>query len=230
MVSQDVDIVLNQGTGESEVSQSKAHQAMAECKESLNRLLQNPEDDKVFGMLVYDFVDKFLYAYEASSDASKGSKCDLSRGGVTSAVPSLSPLQYVFTYDILAPQALVDLRRRLRELFAGIFKIMLQHIPAADLVRRITRAVVNARPECRFNVDAMDVILRGQFVNFAIFDQHLLTQMDSGNNFQATYFAQKLTKMYMMDRNRTQPITNLLPLTCELLSKIQQTNSRTPDA
>ena len=74
MVSQDVDIVLEQAAASPEISQSKAYQAMSECKESLARVVQNSEDETALGTLVYDFVDKFLYAYD-SGEASKLREC-----------------------------------------------------------------------------------------------------------------------------------------------------------
>uniref|UniRef100_A0A914DTZ4 CCR4-NOT transcription complex subunit 1 n=1 Tax=Acrobeloides nanus TaxID=290746 RepID=A0A914DTZ4_9BILA len=133
--------------------------------------------------------------------------------------------RFLFAYEV-NPEAMrasnsAELNERLRELFLGIFRILLSQVEPNTLIRRVTRAVMDCSHEYRFNADAMDVIIKHQLINISLFDQHLKALMDNGSNFQATYFAQKVVKLYLLDQTRFVPVANVFPHTCDVLSKLQ---------
>lgn len=124
--------------------------------------------------------------------------------------------RFLFAYED-NQEATRELEDRLRDLFLGIFRILLSQVEPNSLIRRITRAVIDCAHDYRFNAKAMDIVIKHQLINVSLFDQHLRSLMENGNNMPAIYFAQKLIKLYLLDQARRQPVDNVLPHTKRLL-------------
>ena len=92
---------------------------------------------------------------------------------------------------------------------------------------RVTTALVEAREEIRYNLDAFDCFVRSGFVSLFEYDKYLAAQIGNGENTIATQFAMHLCKIYLID-DRTgsgagqQVIESDLTQTIEALTKIAQ--------
>ncbi|VDK56895.1 unnamed protein product [Anisakis simplex] len=140
--------------------------------------------------------------------------------------------------------------RRLKDVFISVCRIILTQFSLPDLARRITRVIVDCRLEYRFNVDAIDLMVKHALIQMNLYDQHLALLIDGGNNFevrlflllvvslcvtkrlshvQATLFAQRLVKLSISGGSGArQQVLEGLPMTLEQLSKIQQYGQNRP--
>ncbi|KAK6050470.1 hypothetical protein COOONC_12024, partial [Cooperia oncophora] len=89
----------------------------------------------------------------------------------------------------------VEWARRLRDLFLGVCRVLLTQFTLVDLSRRITGSIVNVRMDYKWNVEAIEVLLKHQLVQTQVFDQHLAHVMDGGSNVDATLFAQRFFRV-----------------------------------
>jgi CCR4-NOT transcription complex subunit 1 len=93
--------------------------------------------------------------------------------------------------------------------------------------RQVTVALVEAREEIRWNIDAVDILIRSTLVNLFEYDKFLAACLE-GNNPQALSFAMILAKIYLIDdRSNAQLIESDLFGTLEMLVQISN-NSRNP--
>ncbi|VDP05666.1 unnamed protein product, partial [Heligmosomoides polygyrus] len=117
----------------------------------------------------------------------------------------------------------VEWARRLRDLFLGVCRVLLTQFTLVDLSRRITGSIVNVRMDYKWNVEAIEVLLKHQLVQTQVFDQHLAHVMDGGSNIEATLFAQRFFRVIgSNDATRIPVIKEAFPATYEQLIKMQQ--------
>lgn len=94
--------------------------------------------------------------------------------------------------------------------------------------RQVTVALVEAREEIKWNIDAVDILIRSQLVNLFDYDKFLAACLEGGNNPGALNFAMFLAKIYLIDdRSNAQLIESDLFGTLEMLVQISN-NSRNP--
>ena len=93
---------------------------------------------------------------------------------------------------------------------------------------RVTQALVEAREDIRYNLDAFDCFVRSGFVSLCDYDKHLAATIGpNGENAIATQFAMHLCKIYLID-DRTgstagpQVLESDLMTTIEALTRIAQ--------
>ena len=87
---------------------------------------------------------------------------------------------------------------------------------------------MECREEYRYNVDAVDCLIRSHLVNLQQYDLHLAAAMESGLNYMAVAFAMQLVQLYLVDERPNSPVTESdLFHTIEMLARIA-THSRTP--
>ncbi|WKY01782.1 hypothetical protein Q1695_015639 [Nippostrongylus brasiliensis] len=122
------------------------------------------------------------------------------------------------------PKALdVEWARRLRDLFLGVCRVLLTQFTLVDLSRRITASIVNVRMDYKWNVEAIEVLLKHQLIQTQVFDPHLAHVMDGGSNVEATLFAQRFFRVIgFNDAARNQVIKEAFPATYDQLLKMQQ--------
>uniref|UniRef100_A0A158PCA6 DUF3453 domain-containing protein n=1 Tax=Angiostrongylus cantonensis TaxID=6313 RepID=A0A158PCA6_ANGCA len=117
----------------------------------------------------------------------------------------------------------VEWARRLRDLFLGVCRVLLTQFTIVDLSRRVTGTIVNVRMDYKWNVEAIEVLLKHQLVQAQVFDQHLAHVMDGGSNVEATVFAQRFFRAIgSNDATRILAIKEAFPATYEQLLKMQQ--------
>ncbi|XP_067012333.2 CCR4-NOT transcription complex subunit 1 isoform X3 [Anabrus simplex] len=94
--------------------------------------------------------------------------------------------------------------------------------------KQVTRCLIECREEYRYNLDAVDCLIRAHLVNMQQYDLHLAHAMENGMNYVAVAFAMQLVQTYLVDeRNNTTVTENDLYHTIEVLARIA-THSRQP--
>ena len=93
--------------------------------------------------------------------------------------------------------------------------------------RQVTMAIVEARDEVKWNIDAIDSLIRSNLINLFEYDKYLAACVESGGA-AVTQFAMMLAKIYLIDdRSNAHIIESDLFGTIEVLSKIAN-HSRNP--
>ncbi|EYC32927.1 hypothetical protein Y032_0002g514 [Ancylostoma ceylanicum] len=136
---------------------------------------------------------------------------------------SVEHLLHAYHVDSTSKALDVEWARRLRDLFLGVCRVLLTQFTLVDLSRRITGSIVNVRMDYKWNVEAIEVLLKHQLVQTQVFDQHLAHVMDGGSNMEATLFAQRFFRLIgFNDAARMPVIKEAFPATYEQLLKMQQ--------
>merc|ERR1719266_1741022 len=95
--------------------------------------------------------------------------------------------------------------------------------------RQVTMALVDARDDIKWNLDAVDSLIRSNLVNLFEYDKYLAACMENGTN-SVIQFAMMLVKIYLIDdRSNAQIIESDLFGTIEVLSKIANHSRSPPD-
>lgn len=80
---------------------------------------------------------------------------------------------------------------------------------------------MESRDELRFNIDAIDVLIRAGMVNISMYDMHLAMSLDNGANFVSMAFVKQFLQNYLIDNRSNSPITeHHLQATIEALNNI----------
>ncbi|KAK6029734.1 CCR4-Not complex component, Not1, partial [Ostertagia ostertagi] len=133
---------------------------------------------------------------------------------------SVEYLLHAYHVDSTSKPLDVEWARRLRDLFLGVCRVLLTQFSLVDLSRRITGSIVNVRMDYKWNVEAIEVLLKHQLVQTQVFDQHLAHVMDGGSNVEATLFAQRFFRV--IGSNDASRIPGDQRATYEQLFKMQQ--------
>lgn len=96
--------------------------------------------------------------------------------------------------------------------------------------KQVTRCLMECREEYRYNLDAVDCLIRSHLVNMQQYDLHLAHAMESGLNYVAVAFAMQLVQTYLIDERHNTNITeNDLYNTIEMLARIQAHSRQPPE-
>jgi len=96
--------------------------------------------------------------------------------------------------------------------------------------RQVTGALIDVRDDIKWNIDAVDALVRSSLINLYEYDKYLAACMEGGNNLQAINFAMMLIKIYLIDdRSNAHIIESDLFGTIEVLSKIANHSRNPPD-
>ena len=94
--------------------------------------------------------------------------------------------------------------------------------------RQVTLALVDSREEVKWNIDAVDALIRSSLINLFEYDKYLAAAMETGRDPGVINFAMMLVKIYLIDdRSNANIIESDLFGTTEVLSKIAN-HSRSP--
>ncbi|CAI5444884.1 unnamed protein product [Caenorhabditis angaria] len=122
----------------------------------------------------------------------------------------------------------VEWTRRLRDLFVGVMRLMQSHFNISDLSRRVTTAVISIRAEHKWNMEGIEILLKQNLIQTALWDQHLAASMESSGSLEPTMFAQKFVRgLGISDANKLNFLKEKFPLTCEQLSKLHALQNAT---
>ncbi|XP_031355964.1 CCR4-NOT transcription complex subunit 1 [Photinus pyralis] len=94
--------------------------------------------------------------------------------------------------------------------------------------KQVTRFLTECRDDLRYNLDAVDTLIRAGLVNLPQYDVALTQLMDNGLNYVAVNFATQLIPLFLIEERTNQNVTeNDLPNTIEMLVKLA-THTRQP--
>nr|XP_006813651.1 PREDICTED: CCR4-NOT transcription complex subunit 1-like [Saccoglossus kowalevskii] len=103
----------------------------------------------------------------------------------------------------LNPQIATDpeLSMRFRDCHLLVLKALQDHRAYGPqwTNKQVTRVLCETRTECRYNLDAVDCLIRNHLVNLQAYDMHLAQSLENGLNFLAVAFAMQLVKYYLID-------------------------------
>lgn len=95
---------------------------------------------------------------------------------------------------------------------------------------RVTRALIEAPEDIRYNVDAFVCLMRPGLINLFEYDKHLAAAMSNGDNSSAIKFAMMICQIYLIeDRSNAQIIEADLFGTIEVLQKIATQSQHPPE-
>ncbi|XP_049642075.1 CCR4-NOT transcription complex subunit 1 isoform X6 [Suncus etruscus] len=73
--------------------------------------------------------------------------------------------------------------------------------------KQITRCLIECRDEYKYNVEAVDLLVRNHLVNMQQYDLHLAQSMENGLNYMAVAFAMQLVKILLVDERSVTHVT-----------------------
>uniref|UniRef100_A0A673NA98 CCR4-NOT transcription complex subunit 1 n=1 Tax=Sinocyclocheilus rhinocerous TaxID=307959 RepID=A0A673NA98_9TELE len=73
--------------------------------------------------------------------------------------------------------------------------------------KQITRCLIECRDEYKYNVEAVELLIRNHLVNMQQYDLHLAQSMENGLNYMAVAFAMQLVKLLLVDERSVSHIT-----------------------
>ncbi|XP_013418035.1 CCR4-NOT transcription complex subunit 1 [Lingula anatina] len=98
--------------------------------------------------------------------------------------------------------------------------------------KQVTRCLVECREDYRYNLDAVDCLIKSHLVNMQQYDLHLAQQMENGLNYMAVAFAMQLVQRYCVEEKQTGMATNTeadFYNTIETLGRIAIHSRQAPD-
>lgn len=88
-------------------------------------------------------------------------------------------------------------------------------------IKQVTGAVFDCRDDVKYNLDALEYLLKNHFLNIQQFDQYLAQQIDNGMNFLVLMFAIQLVQKFVVDEKASGLVTETdLHNTIETLFRI----------
>ncbi|XP_030040329.1 CCR4-NOT transcription complex subunit 1 isoform X2 [Manduca sexta] len=95
--------------------------------------------------------------------------------------------------------------------------------------KQITCCITECREELRYNIEAVDCLIRNHLVNMPQYDIAMAHMMDNGNNYMAVAFAMQLVQLYLVDdRNNMYVNESDLYHTTETLVRIVSMSRQPP--
>ncbi|XP_077145078.1 CCR4-NOT transcription complex subunit 1 isoform X1 [Ranitomeya variabilis] len=73
--------------------------------------------------------------------------------------------------------------------------------------KQITRCLIECRDEYKYNVEAVELLIRNHLVNMQQYDVHLAQSMENGLNYMAVAFAMQLVKILLVDERSVSHVT-----------------------
>ncbi|KAK9891930.1 hypothetical protein WA026_017413 [Henosepilachna vigintioctopunctata] len=94
----------------------------------------------------------------------------------------------------------------------------------------VTRVLMDCRDEYRFNINAVDTLIKSGLINFPQFDIALTQLMENGSNYVGVNFCMQIIQIYLIDDRSNQFVSEAdLPNTIEMLGKIQTHTRQAPE-
>lgn len=89
---------------------------------------------------------------------------------------------------------------------------------------------MDSKDEIRFNIDAIDVLIRAGMVNISMYDMHLAMSMENGTNYVSMAYVKQFLQNYLIDNRSNTPITeHHLQATIDALNIIVHSGRHAPD-
>uniref|UniRef100_A0A2A4JSL1 CCR4-NOT transcription complex subunit 1 n=1 Tax=Heliothis virescens TaxID=7102 RepID=A0A2A4JSL1_HELVI len=124
----------------------------------------------------------------------------------------------------------VEMMARYRDIHLRVLKLLEDQRVYGHVwtTKQITCCITECREELRYNIEAVDCLIRNHLINLPQYDLALAHMMDSGNNYMAVAFAMQLVQLYLVDdRNNIYVNESDLYHTAETLVRVMS-HSRQP--
>ncbi|KAJ2954200.1 hypothetical protein O0L34_g2438 [Tuta absoluta] len=124
----------------------------------------------------------------------------------------------------------VEMMSRYRDIHLRVLKLLEDARVYGHVwtTKQITCCLTECREELRYNIEAIDCLIRNHLVNLPQYDIALAHMMDNGNNYMAVAFAMQLVQLYLVDdRNNMYANESDLYHTTDMLVRIMS-HSRQP--
>ncbi|XP_068619927.1 CCR4-NOT transcription complex subunit 1 isoform X4 [Battus philenor] len=124
----------------------------------------------------------------------------------------------------------IDMMTRYRDIHLRVLKLLEDARVYGHVwtTKQITCCLTDCRDELRYNIEAVDCLIRNHLINMPQYDLALAHLMDNGNNYVAVAFAMQLVQLYLVDdRNNIFVNESDLYHTTETLIRIMS-HSRQP--
>ncbi|XP_013184897.1 CCR4-NOT transcription complex subunit 1 isoform X2 [Amyelois transitella] len=124
----------------------------------------------------------------------------------------------------------VEMMTRYRDIHLRVLKLLEDARVYGHLwtTKQITCCLTECREDLRYNIEAIDCLIRNHLINLHQYDIALAHMMETGNNYMAVAFAMQLVQLYLVDdRNNMFVNESDLYHTTEMLVRIM-THSRQP--
>lgn len=96
--------------------------------------------------------------------------------------------------------------------------------------KNVTRCLTECREELRYNLEAVDLLIRSHLVNLPQYDLALAQAMDNGMNYVAVAFVMQLVQHYLVDdRNNSYVTDHDLHHSVEVLARIVTQTRQPPE-
>ncbi|KAK2193621.1 hypothetical protein NP493_11g11020 [Ridgeia piscesae] len=96
--------------------------------------------------------------------------------------------------------------------------------------KQVTRVLIECRDEHKYNLEAVDGLIRSHLVNMLQYDLHLAQSMENGLNYMAIAFAMQLVQRFCLPEKQTAQITEAdFYNTIETLARIAAHSRQAPD-
>lgn len=82
------------------------------------------------------------------------------------------------------------------------------------LKKQVTRALVERSDDHKYNLEALDCLIRSQLVSMQQFDVYLVQLMENGINYMAVAFAMQLIQRYCISDKHNSILTEVCTCTC----------------
>lgn len=79
------------------------------------------------------------------------------------------------------------------------------------LKKQVTRALVERSDDHKYNIEALDCLIRNQLVNLPQYDMYLVQLMENGMNYMAVAFAMQLIQRYCISDKQGAILTEVCP-------------------
>ena len=92
------------------------------------------------------------------------------------------------------------------------------------------RCLIECREEYRYNLDAVEALIRAHLVNMQQYDLHLAQAMENGLNYMTVHFAMQLVQRFCIDDKHGSQISEAdFYNTIETLSRIATHSRQAPE-
>ena len=71
------------------------------------------------------------------------------------------------------------------------------------------RVLIECRDEHKYNLEAVDSLIRSHLVNMVQYDLHLAQSMENGLNYMAVAFTMQLVQRFCMPEKQTSQVTEV---------------------
>lgn len=124
-----------------------------------------------------------------------------------------------------------DVKLTIRECHLMVLKAMqeIRTFGQSWTNKQVTRCLIEASDQYKYNVEAIDSLIRSQLVNMSQYDMYLAQLMENGLNFMAVGLSMQLVQRFCVDDKQSAITENDFTYTVEALTMISTRTKQPPE-